>query len=89
MSVNGIRGRRGNDDRVFVCELSVRQLGLLVDVLGDHIRETEHNSVLFDADNDWTIDYELAKSRELLTVRHMLYMADPKEVVADVVSDEE
>ena len=84
-----MRGRRGNDDRMFVVELSVRQLGLLVDVLGDFIRETEHNSELFDAVNDWTIDYELAKSRELLTVRHMLYMADPKREVVDASSDEE
>lgn len=84
-----MRGRRGNDDRMFVVELSVRQLGLLVDVLGDFIRETEHNSELFDAVNDWTIDYELAKSRELLTVRHMLYMADPKKEVVDACSDEE
>ena len=84
-----MRGRRGNDDRMFVVELSVRQLGLLVDVLGDFIRETEHNSELFDAVNDWTIDYELAKSRELLTVRHLLYMADPKKEVVDAGSDEE
>jgi len=83
-----MNGRRSGTDRMFVVELSVRQLGLLVDVLGDFIRETEHNSELFDAVNDWTIDYELAKSRELLTVRHMLYMADPKEVV-DASSDKE
>ena len=75
-----MRGRRGRADRTFVVELSVEQLGLLVDVLTDFVRLAEQDATNYAAENDWFVDYQLIRSRKIIDIRHVLHMADPKEV---------
>ena len=75
-----MRGRRGRADRTFVVELSVEQLGLLVDVLTDFVRLAEQEAAMFTNDDDWNVDYQLIRSRKVIDIRHELHMANAKEV---------
>ncbi len=76
-----MRGRRGRADRTFVVELTVVDLGLVIDVLTDFVHEAEHAADMYaEADNDWTIDYQLIRASNVVAIRQKLFMADPKEV---------
>lgn len=84
-----VRGRRGRVDRLFVAELTVDELGLLVDVLADVISAAEQNAELFGYEDDWNTDYQLARSRKLVFIRLQLQLANPKREVDGGFSDEE
>lgn len=86
-----MRGRRGRADRTFVAELTVVELGLVIDVLTDFVRDAEQNAEMYAnvEQDDWTIDYQLVRATNIIAIRQKLFMAEPKEVSVASTNEEQ